>query len=139
MLITSLLNLSVSAQQINSLYILWQLDFNGSISTKIQNKNTLRKSNVSNCESHGLAVSMWAHMWDSLVSVFYDTHLFTGSISSVPTSPPPWTRTNELFEHPDCRQWSTATSLLTIIWKWKWHAAAGSSSSGEDDHEKGGG
>lgn len=60
MLITSLLNLSVSAQQINSLYILWQLDFNGSISTKIQNKNTLRKSDVSNCESHGLAVSMWA-------------------------------------------------------------------------------
>lgn len=104
MLITSLLNLSASAQQINRLYILWQLDFNGSISTKIQNKNTLRKSDVSNCDSHGLAVSMWAHMWDSLVSVFYDTHLFTGSISSVPTSPPPWTRTNELFEHPDCRQ-----------------------------------
>lgn len=73
---------------------------------RYQQKSKIKtcKSDLSNCESHGLAVSMWAHMWDSLVSVFYDTHLFTGSISSVPTSPPPWTRTNELFEHPDCRQ-----------------------------------
>lgn len=46
MLITSLLNLSASTQQINRLYILWQLDFNGSISTKIQNKNHVKATSV---------------------------------------------------------------------------------------------